>query len=119
MTLAVAHAMQHGRSVEELHHEAHPDMLDPAGKFRLQDNVPVFNLGPHRGQPAHHHPDYLYWMLDKSFAPSTVEAVIHILENNKSQDQAAEDDNPAARQPDDQEWEGWDWNDQDQKREDR
>lgn len=79
MTISIINAMQDGKSVSQLHHEAHPDMIDPAGKFRKQDGETVYNFGPYRGLPVSHHPEYLQWMLTKSFAPSTLEAVRNLI----------------------------------------
>ena len=48
-------------------------MVDVAGKFVRddQDRV-VFNFGKHRGDPIAAHHDFLFWMLQKDFAPSTL-----------------------------------------------
>ena len=79
MTIAVINAMQEGKTVDELHEEAYPDMIDPAGKFRKVDGQAVYNFGPFRGLPVSDHPEYLEWMLSKSFAPSTIEAARTLL----------------------------------------
>ena len=80
MTIAIINAMQEGKTVAELHQEAYPDMIDPAGKFRQVDGQPVYNLGPFRGMPVGDHPEYLEWMLSKSFAPSTMEIAHSLLD---------------------------------------
>lgn len=79
MTIAVINSMSEGKTVAELHEEAHPDMIDPARKFRKENGQAVFNFGPYRGTPVRDHPDYLEWMLSKSFAPSTIEAALSLL----------------------------------------
>ena len=73
MTTAVINAMQQGKSVAELHQEAHPNMVDPAGKFLTENGEIIYNMGPYRGTPVQENPEYLGWMLTKSFAPSTLE----------------------------------------------
>ena len=75
LSITVIQAMSNGRSVDELHHEAHADSIDPAGKFRLEDGKPVYNFGPFRGSRVSQNPEYLGWMLSRAFAPSTIETV--------------------------------------------
>jgi DNA polymerase-3 subunit epsilon len=55
--------------------------VDRDGKFRLDEDtgVPVFAFGKHAGKPAREHRDYLRWMLDKDFSPSTKAAIRRIL----------------------------------------
>ena len=73
MTLAVIERMAGGRSAGEMHAEAHPQMVDPAGKFVRGDQDRIaFAFGKHRGDPVDRHPDFLDWMLRKDFAPSTL-----------------------------------------------
>lgn len=72
MTIAIINAMQEGKTVDELHQEAFPDLVDPAGKFRKENGQVTYNFGPYRGLPVKDHPEYLGWMLSKSFAPSTM-----------------------------------------------
>lgn len=80
MTMAVINAMQEGKTVAELHDEAYPDMIDPAGKFKKENGHAVYNFGPFRGLPVSDHPEYLEWMLSKSFAPSTMQAAQTLLD---------------------------------------
>jgi len=84
ITVAVITAMAQGSSVEELHNEAHPQMVDPGGKFRRENGIIVYNFGPHRGAPVSEHPDYLEWMLTKSFAPSTMATARRLLRDSYS-----------------------------------
>ena len=72
MTIAVIEAMAGQASAEELHAEGNPKMVDIAGKFIRddQDRV-VFRFGKHYGKPIAAHHDFLWWMLDRDFAPST------------------------------------------------
>lgn len=79
MTIAVINAMQDGKTLEELHQEAHPGMVDPAGKFRREGSEILFNFGPYRGLPVSEYPEYLDWMLSRSFAPSTMDQVRALL----------------------------------------
>ena len=81
ITIAVINAMQEGKTVTELHQEAHADMVDPAGKFRKENGEVIYNFGPFRGMPVSQHPEYLDWMLTKYFAPSTIEAARRLLAN--------------------------------------
>jgi DNA polymerase-3 subunit epsilon len=73
MTVAVIEAMAGSATVDELHAEGNPRMVDVAGKFVRDDQGRiVFGFGKHRGDPVDAHPDFLYWMLQKDFAPSTL-----------------------------------------------
>ncbi len=73
MTVAVIERMANGQTAAELHAEAHPDMVDPAGKFRRDEHDRiVFAFGKHRGDPTDDHPDFLAWILNKDFPPSTL-----------------------------------------------
>ena len=73
MTLAVIERMAGDRSAGEMHAEAHPQMVDPTGKFvRDEQGRIAFAFGRHRGDPVDRHPDFLDWMLRKDFAPSTL-----------------------------------------------
>ena len=87
MTIAIINAMQEGKTVSELHEEAHPGMVDPAGKFRMQDGTTVYNFGPYRGLPVSDHTEYLEWMLSKQFAPSTIEAAQNLLARFRMDDE--------------------------------
>ena len=80
MTIAVLNALHDGKTASELHREAYPDMVDTAGKFKRQDGTIVFNFGPHRGQPASRHPDFLQWMLSKDFPQSTLNVADQLLD---------------------------------------
>lgn len=73
MTIAVIEAMAGAATVDELHAEGNPRMVDVAGKF-VRDELDriVFAFGKHRGDPIDAHPDFLYWMLQKDFTPSTL-----------------------------------------------
>lgn len=94
MTIAVVNAMQNHQTVTELHQEAHADMVDPAGKFRKEAGRTVFNFGPFRGMPVADHPEYLEWMLSKSFAPSTVEETRALLADIQPDESWDYDDEP-------------------------
>jgi len=73
MTVAVIEAMAGSASVDELHAEGNPNMIDVAGKFvRDEQGRVTFGFGRHRGDPVDAHPDFLDWMLGKDFAPSTL-----------------------------------------------
>ena len=73
MTTAVIEAMAGGATVDELHAEGNPRMVDVAGKFVRDDQGrTMFGFGRHRGAPVDAHPDFLCWMLQKDFAPSTL-----------------------------------------------
>ena len=53
MTLAVIERMAGDRSAGEMHAEAHPRMVDPAGKFVRDDQDRIaFAFGKHRGDPS-------------------------------------------------------------------
>ena len=80
MTMSILNAMRQGKTVAELHDEAHPGMVDPAGKFRQEAGEIRYNFGPYRGLPVSENPDYLSWMLTKSFAPSTVRIAAELLD---------------------------------------
>ena len=72
LTAAVIAALRNDRSMDEIHAETNADMVDVAGKFRLdQGRRVVFGFGPYRGAPALEEPEFLEWMLRKDFAPST------------------------------------------------
>lgn len=73
MTIAVIEAMAGEASADEMHAEGNPKMVDVAGKFVRddQDRV-VFNFGKHRGDPIAAHHDFLFWMIQKDFARSTL-----------------------------------------------
>ena len=92
MTIAIVNAMQQGKTSAELHEEAHPNLVDPAGKFRKEDCVTVYNFGPYRGLPVSDYPEYLEWMLTRSFAPSTVETALNLLNNIRENETYHEDD---------------------------
>lgn len=85
MTIAIVKAMQDGKTVPQMHEEAHPNMIDPAGKFRRENGQPVYNFGPYRGLPVAEYPEYLEWMLTKSFAPSTMHAARALLQESYSE----------------------------------
>ena len=87
MTIAIINAMQDGKTAAELHEEAHPHMIDPAGKFRRENGEAVYNFGPYRGLPVREYPEYLEWMLSKSFAPSTMEAAHLLLDEIRMEDE--------------------------------
>lgn len=73
MTVAVIEAMAGSATAAELHAEGNPRMVDVAGKFvRDEQDRITFAFGKHRGDPTDAHPDFLYWMLQKDFAPSTL-----------------------------------------------
>ena len=73
MTVAVIEAMAGSASVAELHAEGNPNMVDVAGKFvRDEQGRITFAFGKHRSDPIDAHPDFLWWMLQKDFAPSTL-----------------------------------------------
>ena len=74
MSARVITALAAGRSMAEIHAETNADMVDVAGKFRLdQRKRVVFAFGPYRGAVAMDHPSYLEWMLAKDFSRSTRE----------------------------------------------
>ena len=85
LTIAIINAMQDGKTVAELHEEAHPNMIDPAGKFRKENGVATYNFGPYRGLPVREHPEYLEWMLSKSFAPSTMATAQTLLDEIRTE----------------------------------
>ena len=73
MTVAVIEAMAGSATVAELHAEGNPNMVDVAGKFvRDEQGRITFAFGKHRSDPIDAHPDFLWWMLQKDFAPSTL-----------------------------------------------
>ena len=101
MTVAVIEAMAGGATVDELHAEGNPRMVDVAGKFiRDEQGRIVFNFGKHRGDPVDAHPDFLYWMLQKDFAPSTLAVARAKLDRIHAPDDPAPDD-PDAEPTDD------------------
>ena len=82
MTVKVLEKLAGGRTVLELDRATDRSRVDAAGKFKRDDNGDiVFNLGPHRGDRAIDHPDYLYWMQSKDFAPSTLRIVTAMLDD--------------------------------------
>lgn len=103
MTIAIINAMQDGKNVADLHDEAHPDMIDPAGKFRMEDGQAVYNFGPYRSCPVSDYPEYLDWMLSKSFAPSTVET-IHALLSEIERDEPCDYYPHTPFDEDDEDW---------------
>ena len=96
MTIAVIEAMAGQASADELHTEGNPNMVDVAGKFVRddQDRV-VFNFGKHRGDPIAAHHDFLFWMLQKDFAPSTRAVALAELERTPEPAAEPEDSNTA------------------------
>ena len=61
MTVAVIEAMAGGATVDELHAEGNPRMVDVAGKFvRDEQERIVFGFRKYRGVPVDPHPDFLY-----------------------------------------------------------
>jgi DNA polymerase-3 subunit epsilon len=53
-----------------------PTWLDPDGKIKWQDGVPVLGFGKQAGQPLQQVPrDYLAWMLGKDFSPAVKQIV--------------------------------------------
>jgi len=100
MTLAVIEAMAGGATVDELHAEGNPRMVDVAGKFVRddQDRI-VFGFGRHRGDPVDAHPDFLDWMLGRDFPPSTL--AVARAELHRVIDATAEPENPSNEEIDD------------------
>ena len=69
-------------TVNELHKECFPDMVDSAGKFkRGQDGVIRFAFGKFNGEPVAAHHDYLQWMLSKDFPGDTRRHAERLLAN--------------------------------------
>ena len=82
MTARVLEKLADGRSMVEIDRITDPERVDAAGKFKRDDRGEiVFNLGPHRGDAARKHPDYLQWMQYKDFAPSTLRVVNELLDD--------------------------------------
>ena len=81
MSAQVLEKLTENRSMAEIDRITDPGRVDAAGKFkRNQDGDVVFDLGPHRGDNALKHPDYLHWMQYKDFAPSTLRVVVELLD---------------------------------------
>ena len=81
MTTAVIAALRGTRTMREIHDETNENMVDVAGKFRLdQGKRIVFAFGPYRGAVAADHPDFLGWMLGKDFPPSTLDVARRLRE---------------------------------------
>ena len=100
MTIAVIEAMAGSASVAELHAEGNPNMVDVAGKFvRDEQGRITFAFGKHRGDPTDAHPDFLYWMLGKDFAPSTL--VVARAELDRITAPADEPEDPNAEEAED------------------
>lgn len=56
-------------------------VLDLSGKFTYNDKGEVvFNFGPHRGQPAADHLDFVFWMQSKDFASDTLKVCNGIIQ---------------------------------------
>ena len=82
MTARVLEKLADGRSMAEIDRITDPERVDAAGKFRRDERGDIiFNLGPHRGDTARKHPDYLQWMQYKDFAPSTLRVVNELLDD--------------------------------------
>ena len=88
LTTAVIAALRRGRPIREIHEETNGDMVDVAGKFRLdQGKRIVLAFGPYRGAVASDHPDFLQWMLSKDFPRSTLDVARRIV-NEQYQEEA-------------------------------
>ncbi len=100
MTVAVIEAMAGRATVDELHAEGNPRMVDVAGKFVRddQDRI-VFGFGRHRGDPVDAHPDFLDWMLGRDFPPSTL--AVARAELDRVIEASAEPENPSSGEIDD------------------
>lgn len=62
-------------------------ILDLSGKFTYNDAGDIiFNFGPHRGQPAKNHPDFIEWMLMKDFPPDTRMICYQIIGDDNDED---------------------------------
>lgn len=80
MTRALIVALAAGRTVQQMHDEAFPDLVDLGGKFKRNENGTIcFNFGKHDSKPAMMHKDYLAWMLTKDFPPDTENIVRDLL----------------------------------------
>lgn len=54
-------------------------ILDLSGKFTYnEEGEIILNFGPHRGQPAKEHLDFIEWMLSKQFAPDTIKVCLSL-----------------------------------------
>ena len=85
MTVAVIERMGAERTAAQLRAEGNPHLVDPAGRFRLDEQRRiVFAFGQHRGAPASEHPDFLEWMLGKDFPPSTLAIARQALERSRT-----------------------------------
>ena len=81
MTTAVIAALRGTKTMQEIHDETNENMVDVAGKFRLdQGKRIVFAFGPYRGAVAAGHPGFLQWMLGKDFPPSTLDVAQRLLD---------------------------------------
>lgn len=89
VTAALIERMAEGAAVPDLHQEGHPGYVDPAGRFEKRGGVIHLRFGPHRGDPANAHPDFLNWMLDRDFAPSSLQVCRTILEELAADEPAA------------------------------
>lgn len=58
------------------------EKCDLARKFVMKDGVPVFNFGPHFGEPAINRLDFLNWMLSKDFPIDTRNWVEKFIKEN-------------------------------------
>lgn len=74
------------RDVAGLHaicNPAHPDWIDPDGKFRWVDGVARIMFGKHSGlslqELARAEPDYLMWMHSKDFSPELKQIALDAL----------------------------------------
>ena len=104
MTLRIAEKFAGNASPQELHDEAHPDMVDSAGKFRrLESGQIVFNFGKHRNRLVGQHPDYLEWMVYKGggFSSETIRYANEFLDEIEAERRAHAEQNAGNEEADD------------------
>lgn len=70
-------------SVEDMFSLTEPETrCDIAGKFIVQDGVPVFAFGKHFGEPISSQAGMLKWMLDKDFPQDTKDFITKYMNEN-------------------------------------
>lgn len=89
-TLAIAKAQieryEDINSIEDLYNMSDPqDQCDLAGKIKMKDGIPVFNLGKHFGKPISEEIGFLNWMLKQDFPTETKKWIENYLENIKNE----------------------------------
>lgn len=71
-------------SLDELHAFCNPASLVDYARYLTRDSKGdvVFNFGKHKGKPVGMHPDYVRWMLERTFPEATKAVLRRLLEAN-------------------------------------